>query len=282
MPRVRLLIGLALLALLVAVGILAAHATDEARRDPVTRVATIALPDWPAGEPPLRVLLWSDLHLGNETTDAPRLARLVARANALRPDIVLLAGDFIAGYDPAEGRAMAPTLSRVLSRLRPRLATVAVLGNHDHWSDPVAIRRALETAGVRVLVNEAAEVGPLAIGGADDNYTGHDRVGVTEAAMRLLPGAKLLMTHSPDLVPGVAADVSLVLAGHTHCGQIMLPIVGPPFVPLRTGTRYLCGMVREGTRTTIVTGGTGTSRVPMRLGAPPDWWLLTLGPRPAR
>ena len=82
------------------------------------------------------------------------------------------------------------------------------------------------------------------------------------------------MAHSPD-VPG--GWRGLVVAGHTHCGQIVLPLLGPPIAV--AAPRYRCGIVREAGRTTIVTAGTGTSVLPFRLGAPPDWWLLTVGGR---
>lgn len=270
--------GAALAVVMVVLAAMAGYALCEARRDPVVRTAAIGLVGWPAAAPPLHVLLWSDIHLGNRATDAARLRRLVDRANALRPDAVLLAGDFIAGHGPAHGRAVAPVLGRELARLRAPLGAVAVLGNHDHWSDAAAVTRALRSAHIRVLVNAAAPLGPIALGGVDDNYTHRDRLGPTLAAMRRLAGPRLLLTHSPDLSPSVPSDVPLVLAGHSHCGQLVLPLLGPPKLPLRTGRRYLCGVVREPRRVTIVGAGTGTSVLPLRLGAPPDWWLLTLGP----
>ncbi|MBO9621801.1 MAG: hypothetical protein J7500_03725 [Sphingomonas sp.] len=79
-------------------------------------------------------------------------------------------------------------------------------------------------------------------------------------------------------MPELPARFGLVLAGHTHCGQIVLPLVGALASASRFGERYRCGIVREPGRITIVTSGLGASVLPLRYGAPPDWWMLTLGP----
>ncbi|PAX08309.1 phosphohydrolase [Sphingomonas lenta] len=245
----------------------------QARRDPVVRRAAVSLPNWPVGERTVRLLLWSDLHLGDRATDRARLERLVAQANALRPDLVVLAGDYIAGHEPRDA-LVAPGLS-ALSGLRAPLGTVAVLGNHEYWTDAPRVRRALEGAGVTVLANRAVRRGPLAVGGIDDMVNRREDVVATAAAMREVGGAPLAVSHSPDVAPRLPAGLPLLLAGHTHCGQIVLPGWGPPVEV--SAPRYRCGLVREGGRLTVVTAGTGTSVLPLRFGAPPDWWLLTLG-----
>lgn len=163
-----------------------------------------------------------------------------------------------------------------LAALRPRLGTYAVLGNHDYWRNEAAAREALAAANVTVLDNEAVRVGPLALAGLYDEFTHHDDLDATLAALRPLQGARLLLSHSPDPFADLPDDLSLMLAGHTHCGQIA------PFGPIRTmsryGKRYACGLIRERGKTLIVMAGLGTSGLPLRLGAPPDMWLLTLGP----
>jgi predicted MPP superfamily phosphohydrolase len=249
----------------------------NARADPVVRRATLALPDWPAGAPPVRVILFSDVHIASATMDSARLARIVGQVNALKPDVVLIAGDFASGDDSARAAAMANGLSP-LAGLRARLGVIATLGNHDHWTDPALIGRALAAAGVTVLDNQAVQRGPLAIGGVGDAYTRHQDVPALRGAMRPLAGARIILTHSPDLAPQLPADMALLLAGHTHCGQIVLPLYGP--VTHVAAPRYRCGIVHEKGRTVVVTGGLGTSAVPLRFGAPPDLWVLTLGPAP--
>jgi hypothetical protein len=227
-------------------------------------------------------VLISDLHVAGPDMPPERLARIVARIDALHPDLVLIAGDFVSERSASTHIYSAAQSIAPLAALRPRLGTFAVLGNHDHWRDAGASRRALLAAGVRVLDNEAAAAGPLAIGGLDDTFTDHAKPVATVAAMRRLPGARLLLSHSPDPFAELPPDISLTLAGHTHCGQIALPLVGPIASFSRYGNRYACGIVREGGKTLIVTAGLGASLLPLRIGAPPDMWLLELGPvRPA-
>lgn len=246
----------------------------QARRDPIVRRVTVRLPNWPAGARPVRVLLWSDLHLGNRATGPKRLARLVGLANRLRPDLVVLGGDYVAGHEPGDA-AVAPALA-AFRDLRAPLGVVAVLGNHEYWTDAPRVRQVLERARITILANGAVRRGPLAVGGVDDLVNRRADVGATMAAVRRIGGAPLLVSHSPDLAPRLPADAPLLLAGHTHCGQLVLPGYGPPFDV--AAPRYRCGLVREDGRLTVVTAGTGTSVLPLRLGAPPDWWVVTLSP----
>ncbi|HWT13042.1 MAG TPA: metallophosphoesterase [Allosphingosinicella sp.] len=249
---------------------------------PVLRETRVALADWPPGQRPVRALLISDLHVAGPDMPPSRLARIVARIEAIRPDIVLIAGDLVSDKSYATrhyslGEAVAP-----LAGLRPPLGTFAVLGNHDHWRDPAQARAELRAAGVTVLANGAARAGPLAIGGLDDAFTGHDDLAATLGALRRMPGARLLLSHSPDPFPAVPREVGLMLAGHTHCGQIRLPLVGAISTMSDHGERYACGRVDEAGRTLVVGAGLGTSILPLRLGARPDMWLITIGPEQRR
>jgi predicted MPP superfamily phosphohydrolase len=250
----------------------------EAVSEPRIRTAKLDLPGWPEGSPRLRILLLSDLHVAGPDMPPGRLAAILDRAGGERPDIVLIAGDLISdktlatqGYGFAE--AVAP-----LKRLHPRLGSFAVLGNHDHWRNATDARKALAAAGIHVLDNEAVQIGPLALGGLDDAFTGHDRLAATMAAMRRLKGARVLLSHSPDPFPDLPGDIALTVAGHTHCGQIRLPLVGAISTASRYGKRYACGLVREKGKILVVGAGLGTSIVPLRIGAPPDYWLLDVGP----
>ena len=265
---------LAVLVLVLVLGGLGAWGYRNARADPTVRQMTVKLPHWPRGAAAMTVLVWSDIHLGDRATDTARLARLVARADALHPDLVVLAGDYIAGHKPQDA-AIAPGLA-ALRGLHAPGGVVAVMGNHEYWTDASRVRAVLERAGVTMLANDAVRRGPLAIGGIDDMVNRRADVGATVAAVRAIGGAPLMVSHSPDVAPALPADMPLLVAGHSHCGQIVVPLHGP-LVEV-TQPRYRCGPVREGRRLTIVTAGTGTSVVPLRYGAPADWWLLTLGP----
>lgn len=247
--------------------------------DPVVREAAIGLAGWPAGAAPVRVVLISDIHVAGPDMPPERVARIVGRINALHPDLVLIAGDLVSDRNLATRHNSMAEAVAPLAGLRARYGAVAVLGNHDHWRDAGQAHAALARAGVRVLDNGALEAGPLAVGGVDDDFTGHADLAAAVARMRALPGARILLSHSPDPFPDLPADVGLMLAGHTHCGQVRLPFVGALKTMSRYGQRYACGLIRENGRVLIVTAGLGTSGVPLRLGAVPDLWLVTVGPR---
>lgn len=273
-------VGRVLAVLMLGVGLLVLYASHEARRDPVVRRMIVKLPGWPAGAAPVRVALLSDIHIGSSATTPDRLTRVVAQVNALRPDLVLIAGDFVAGAAPVAGRRYAAMLRAPLARLRAPLGTVAVLGNHDHWTNAALIRRILAAAGVSVLDNDAVARGPLVVVGVGDGFTGHAETGAALAAAAPLSGARVVLTHTPDTTKLIGRDgPALLLAGHTHCGQAILPLIGSLAVHRFGRTlfdpRYQCGAVRDPGRLVVVTGGIGAS-LPLRVGAPPDVWLLTL------
>ena len=247
----------------------------NATADPVVRRALIAEPAWPRGAPPTRMLLMSDIHFGNWSMNASRLERIVGQANALHPDLVVIAGDFLAGYDNKP--TIAAQLVRPLSELRAPLGVVAVLGNHDRKFDPSVVIQALKRAGITLLLNQAVRRGPLAVGGAADGFHWQALV-ETARHMRGIDGVPILVAHEPDSAAGRPHDMPLMLVGHTHCGQIVLPVIGPLTPEIVKNQRYLCGFVRDAIGATVVTGGLGTSEAPFRFGAPPDMWLLTIGP----
>jgi predicted MPP superfamily phosphohydrolase len=194
----------------------------------------------------------------------------------------LIAGDFTVGYAPHDFSEGASALAARLTRLDAHLGVVAVLGNHDYWVSADAIRSALVTVGIVVLENQALRRGALAIVGVGDRFSGHDDVSQALAAAGSLGGVPVVLTHSPDVVPDLPSGFPVVLAGHTHCGQINLPWWGPliarsphehwrpPYDP-----HYRCGVVRDPGRLTVVSAGLGSGTIPLRLGAMPDWWLLT-------
>ena len=274
---VRLLKRSLLLLIVLALGFIAfGYAT--AVSDPVIRRARISLADWPSGAPPVRAVLISDLHVVGPDMPPERLRRIVDRINRFAPDLVLIAGDTVSDRPLATRIYSTEEAVAPLAALRPRLGTIAVLGNHDHYRDEQASRRALRAMGISVLDNQAISIGPLAVGGLDDAFTDHADPEATVAQMRRLPGAKLMLSHSPDPFAKLPPDIGLTVAGHTHCGQIRLPLIGTLTTYSDHGDRYACGLVRENGRTLIVSAGLGASVVPLRIGAVPDMWLIELGP----
>jgi predicted MPP superfamily phosphohydrolase len=221
-------------------------------------------------------LLISDIHVAGPDMSPQRLSRTVRQVNAQKPDAVLIAGDVVSDKQLASKRYSLAEAIAPLRDLKSRFGTFAVLGNHDHWRNAAATHSALRRFGIKVLDNSAARAGPLVIGGLDDAFTKHDDLGATLHAMADLGGEPILLSHSPDPFPRVPAGVKLMLAGHTHCGQIRLPLVGAISYMSDYGDKYACGVVIETGKTLIVGAGLGTSILPLRLGAVPDMWVITL------
>lgn len=268
--RVKIVLMIVVVVALVTAVAVGVFGYREAERDPVVRHFAVHDSDWPRGIAPMRILLMSDIHALGPVTGADRLDRIVAEANSLHPDVVVLAGDFVASglfapSSPDIRQAVEP-----LRALHPRLGSFAVLGNNDR-DHSEETREALRSVGVTLLENDATQLGPLALGGVDT------RIRTTARRLLALKGLRIIVSHTPDLFPRVRDGIPLMLAGHTHCGQIVLPWIGALATGSAYGTRFLCGVRREGGRTLIVTGGVGTSKLPLRIGAPPDVWLITVG-----
>lgn len=238
----------------------------------------IALPSWRVAEP-LRLLVMSDFHACGPHMTARRLAAVVARAQTLAPDLVLLLGDFVATHALRTGRLAPEAIADLLDPLRAPLGVAAVLGNHDWKEDPRRVRRALEAVDVRVLENEALRLRhhdqDFWLAGLEDG-----RFGLPDLARTLAPLdgdlPVILMSHSPDVFVDLPAHVGLTVSGHTHGGQIRLPWLGPLLTCSAHGRRFAKGHVIEGGRQLFVSSGLGCSVLPARLGVVPEIALLTL------
>lgn len=273
----------ALLIILLALSGGIAWLVANARAMPVVRRWDVSLP-FPADAPrrPVTIALMTDSHLSGPDNSPERMARIVAQVNGLQPDLIVLGGDYIgddkggATYGPVE--SIAP-----FAALRAPLGVVAVLGNHDARKHALIGRKQwhqlFARIGITLLDNQAVRRGPLAVGGLRDIYTGRPDIPKTLDAMRAMGGAPLMLAHGPDVFPLLPDEAMLTLVGHTHCGQVALPFAGIVYVPSRYGTRYACGLYRDGAKRMIVSAGLGTSGLPIRLLAPPDVWLITIHPR---
>jgi predicted MPP superfamily phosphohydrolase len=241
--------------------------------------STLNLPRWPQALRGLRVALLSDLHAGSPYWHVRELEQLVERVNAEQPELVLLAGDYMINGIPFGEWVDPESMARVLGRLRAPLGVVAVLGNHDWGNDGRRVWRALQSEGVVVLENQAHALTrngvPFYVVGLADQLT--RRVRIEEAVARVPGGAAyLVLVHEPDVFPRVPDGAALTLAGHTHGGQVRLPLLGRLVVPSRHGQRYAAGHVIDGGRHLFVTTGVGTSILPVRFGVPPEVALLML------
>ncbi|MER2267488.1 metallophosphoesterase [Methylobacterium oxalidis] len=263
----------------------------------VTRYAPV-LPRWTPGLS-LRVAVLADFHVGEPYMPLDRIAEIVDTTNALAPDLILMLGDYPAGR-VARRKVPLSDFARVVSGLRAPLGVHAILGNHDWWDDHEAQRRRtdtceawreLEAVGIPVMENEALRLTkdghPFWIAGLGDQEPyvlwgdprGRDDLPGTLAKVTD-EAPVLLMVHEPDIFVDVPDRVSLTLAGHTHGGQIRL-FGYSPVIPSVHGNDFAYGHVTLGGRHMIVSGGFGVSRVPVRLGVPPEIVLLDLGTAPA-
>jgi predicted MPP superfamily phosphohydrolase len=231
----------------------------------------------------------ADLHAAGPNMGLSRVRDVVDAANALRSDIVLLLGDYFANHRFVTERVPHPVWAAELARLRSRLGTFAILGNHDWWYDIEGVRRALGAVNIPVLENDALLLGESGerfwLAGIGDTIAyrlGHGRFrGVDDLPGTLAKIASddpvVLMVHEPDIFTQVPERVALTLAGHTHGGQIRVPVVWPAFVPSQYGERFAYGHIVENGRHMIVSGGLGTSIVPARMGVPPEIVRVRLG-----
>ena len=253
-------------------------------RSPVVERFEFALPRLSNAFDGTTVAFLADTHHG-PFVPLEYLAEVVRLTNALAPDIVALGGDYVQRRRPVypqgnQRHLVAPAIN-VLGGLRAPLGRFAVLGNHDHKVSAMLTRRALAQAGFLELTNTGVSLrrddgGKLWFCGVDDFRTGKPNL------PRALRGcgprdACLLLSHNPDLVERLRDPrVGLVLSGHTHGGQVVLPGVGAPFTASRHGQKYRAGLVKGPTTRVYVSRGVGTIGLPLRWGAPPEITLLTL------
>jgi uncharacterized protein len=228
-----------------------------------------------------RIALVTDLHRG-PVVPAWWLERVADRVVELKPDLVVLGGDFVS-HAKSDLRDLQP----VLARYAALDGTMAVLGNHDHWVGADAVAAVIRGAGAEIMHNRHRLIrrgaAALAIGGVDD-FT-HGAVRPREALRDVAPDVpRVLISHNPDLIEYLPADlrVDLMLSGHTHNGQVHWPIIGPLTVPSQFGRRYMHGLRRVGERWIYVSAGVGSSAMPLRLGNPPELPMLRLVPEQRR
>lgn len=279
-----------------------AYATGiEPFRQVVTRYAITPNPaaPWPAGLS-LRIAVLTDIHACDPWMSLERIAGIVAATNALGADLVVLVGDFMVGQRYVTRSIPATEWAPVLAGLTAPLGVYAVLGNHDWWEDPVALRRGAgpPTAGTAPnrqqgeLVLEPGEpdrAGPgrqrhSLVRQDPDAVPGERRAGLGRAGLHDLPATlaavpdgapMILLAHEPDIFAEVPARVALTLSGHTHGGQVRL-FGWSPVVPSRYPGRYAYGHVREASDL-VISGGLGLSIAPIRLGVPPEIVVVELG-----
>jgi predicted MPP superfamily phosphohydrolase len=225
------------------------------------------------GSRSLRVALISDTHLG-QYRHREWLETVVARINALKPDIVLVGGDIASA--PAGYEEFQP-----FAKLQSTFGTYAVLGNWDYRAGAVDVRKRLGSYKVKLLVNKSV---PLEVDGQKISLIGLDDVEYgqpdIDVAMKDVPpdAKKILMVHNPDATPlAETRGIDLVLAGHTHAGQVRLPFLGPvPNLPITIGQQFDKGYFPFGQTRLFITPGVGESGTRARFFDPPEISFVTI------
>lgn len=219
----------------------------------------------------------SDLHIRDYGFRERQVRTLLAEE---KPGLIVLTGDFtLEGSDPAPIRQFLQSLEA----LKPTFGIWAVLGNHDHWYPPTrgneAVRRFFNDAGVALLVNEWGRIGKgldtLSLIGVDDPFSGYANLTESLKGMQRTPFA-VLLTHSPQIfMKADLARFDLVLAGHTHGGQVRFPGIGALWLP--PGSEgYESGWFYGMSARMYVTRGIGMSILPIRFLCRPEIALITL------
>jgi predicted MPP superfamily phosphohydrolase len=239
----------------------------------------ISLSSWPSACDGIRVAVLADLHVGSPYNDVDKLERIVDLTLAAKPDLILLVGDYVI-HGVLGGRFVEPeVIVKGLSRLSAPLGVFAVLGNHDRWYNTRRFENAFATVGIPVLEDSVVTLVSgqckFSLVGLSDFWSGPR--GYRAALSRLPPGEPALaFTHNPDIFPLLPESVMLTFAGHTHGGQVHIPILGRLIVPSRYSQRYAAGHIIEQRRHLFVSPGLGTSILPVRFLVPPEVSVVTI------
>lgn len=235
---------------------------------------TVLVPRLPHPFMGMSVAFLSDIHHG-PFTSLEYVHRLVQLTNSLCPDVVLLGGDYV----HRSSLYIRPCL-QALANLKCHLGTYGVLGNHDHWEGAAVTREAMKSSGIIELTNSGTWIerdgARLRLSGVGDLWEDEQDIDNALADTRQSE-TSILLSHNPDFVETITDPrVGLVLSGHTHGGQIVLPVVGAPRVPSRYGQKYLRGLVETRNTQVFVSRGLGTVTPPLRFCCRPEIVLITI------
>jgi predicted MPP superfamily phosphohydrolase len=284
------LLGVTLAALIGAV-LLADVAFWREPRSVTIGLVEVRTPAWPADTAPLRIALLSDFHVDNVHMSAARIQRLARTTAALDPDVVVLGGDYVGGLLGESGRGGARGRRtaagnrvvedglRALGAFKARHGVFAVIGNHDCWWDCERAATLLAEGGVTVLENANLRVrrpgGDFWIVGLEDAQT--QKPDFQKATAGLPAGvATIGVAHNPGLFDWESNGLPVLLAGHTHGGQVRFPWIGAPAKMSRhTDDAFQGFFVRDG-RVLVVTRGLGETGLPVRFGSPPEILMVEI------
>lgn len=224
-----------------------------------------------------RLVQFSDIHMGTGMT-AERLMHVVEVVNAQQPDAIAITGDFVTGGNI---QPLLPELIETLSHLRSKDGVFAILGNHDHWTDPAAIRAVIRRSTAVDLSNSAYSIqrdnAVLYLAGVDDYWERQDRM---DQVLARLPdnGCAILLAHEPDYADISAATgrFDLQISGHSHGGQVRWPITNRPVIVPHYSEKYPIGKYQVGSMIQYTNRGVGTIAPAVRFNCRPEITVFTL------
>jgi len=242
----------------------------------------ISLRRWPARLDGFTIALLSDFHYDPHFSVHP-LKAAVGMVNGLRPDLIVLTGDFVSvpliRSHKAPGAAAAEPCAQLLRQMQASHGLWAVLGNHDFYTDPHRVTEALRGVGIHVLANQSVpferDGARFWLSGIKDVIGGEANLDVT---LQPVPPdeATILLAHEPDYADYAARfSIDLQLSGHSHGGQVRIPLIRPLYLP-DLAKKYVLGLYNIGALTLYTTSGLGTVVLPVRWNCPPEITLLTL------
>ncbi len=236
---------------------------------------------WPQRMDGFTIALLSDFHYDPYFSIHP-LKAAISSVNQLRPDLIVLAGDFVSVPlvgDYRRAALAAEPCARLLRQMAAPQGLWAILGNHDVETDPEYVTRALQAENIQVLANQSQAIerngARFWLAGVNDILGGTADLSKT---LRRVPAgeAVILLAHEPDFADEASRfPIDLQLSGHSHAGQIRVPFLPPLYLP-PMAVKYFSGAYRVGPLALYTTAGLGTIGVPIRLNCPPEVTMLTL------
>lgn len=247
---------------------------------------------WPKELDGYKIVAIGDIHAGSNGVDLAKLRRLVAETNAQQPDLIVLLGDYVSEKNETDLNMPIPEIADGLAGLSARDGVLAVIGNHDGFTCPTCIKKEFPRVGIQVLDNavvpiRTADGGRFRVIGLPDHMQLTYWKVFSDNAKRALAategqGPVITLEHSPDILEVITGnlliskDLSLILAAHTHGGQVRFPILGAPIVSSSYGQKYVRGLIKQNDVQMFVTSGVGESILPFRFLVPPEIAVLTL------